>query len=1013
MPEKKIWSGGRTAPWQYTHLAYGILVFVMVFLYVDGWQHRCGERRKERDLKAFAETQKEVPFCRSFFALAFPVVSPASMTSFVSSPVDSNGTNTPPELHSGRRVRLSSFPFLFPSSFHSPASSQASSSHTHATFTPSSFLSEASVLNSSTLAIYLINTSFTQNQALYGQSWNFDPNSQGLMTFWFAICNYFGPFSYVPQELWSRNNPSPSSAAVSQDDAGLEAELSNEALQQLATTWCPDAISASTTTPSAVRMNGADANRRDSKGSVSSSVATATILQAPIFWSSTAPPGIWSFPHWGCPMTADTLLARCATFQPLPLDGTLRSSLSDNESSNETQETGFRRVYATTATPTFLWPGEALFPLTQPWVPEVGEEVGGLGGFRAMATSEYATPTPSARKSPRVLAAEVNGLPANFFLPWGIGNTTSALKESPIEEEMGQRGAGLVGGSSVGSICSGATFSTFIFSLSSTPPFILQRQTYEEDVFTDMALAASHLQQCPNGDSTSTTLCQSQTSHCVLQLLQPVYFNSFLKFPGSRKQKGEGSDSDGSSGGENGGGGGDMGGGSTNCSSAPYSFPDWVGDGGFFFDMGVHLCNQSLAEIVNPSNGELIQTRVRGVLAFSPLFYQRLALPSELIEGILSWVSGARGSHNTSLRMTDMCVTTAIDSPGGVEEEEEESFLREARVGRSRDGQKMRSEKTTTAGSFASSRAPRAHPFLSGRMTVCTLTPQLVNLLPTLRFSIHPTQVLTSTIYTGTTTASSSMSSGDAYDTEEAVKGKGASAENNGAATEDSTVLHFTASLSSHSSSPSFQAEDGRTASPQLSFAPNCEFGISLKNMVDPRTLELRLYETGSLTDFTTQRRWKSGEPMVIIGVGLLNGATIATTRASKDTWIPGNASTIDVARHGLPLMVLTAPIPTLGSSEIETSPDLLCVSPVECSRGMFFLRVKNQCGDLWCVGLLSFSLNPETLRCQRHFMMPILTSAVLFLLLVVDIILLVVSMRLKLKMKPVSQRMEKSKKFQ
>lgn len=572
----------------------------------------------------------------------------------------------------------------------------------------------------STQAIYLLNTSFLQNRTAYGASTNYDSESEALVSFWFAICADMGPFEYVTPFH---------TVGPDGNITNVITPLSNSKLDGLISMWCP--------------------------------TGSGTTLQSPIFWSTSAPPGVYNYTSWES-MSITTTFMQCSATQNVPLDSPLIHSSDDT---------------------TVLYPGASLYPLVQPW-------------------STATTSRESRESNYSAIAARTTGLPENFFF------------------------SGFVGGLGTGSMCAGARFSTFVLSLASSPKFILQMRTLRMTYIAPMALTNSHEVQCGNVDG-----CVSRSSQCVMQLMNAEYSGLF-------SESGE-----------------------------------WIQDGGLFFEMFITMCNESLSETVSRSTAQLLRQGFNGIIASAPSVYNKLAMPSELIEAVLSWISASRGNWQDSLFDSTSCF---------VEKEEERAY------------------------------------YLSGYVTVCNISAQMAGGMPTLYLTLSSRQLLSVRTY---------------------------------------EMMNYLGDIIM-----------GEVASPST----GCTIGIDLNTLVDPDSFQLRLHSSGSMDNFLRQRSW-TREPLVVIGAGLLQSATIATTR---DYFPEGNDTNTDFI--GLPVMMLTAGYPFLKNSEMANSTALMCVARLSCAPSQMYYNAINKCGATWCIGSITVPYQSSTLQCKLS--VPWLVAAILLL---------------------------------
>lgn len=406
-----------------------------------------------------------------------------------------------------------------------------------------------------TQAIYLINTSFLQNETAYGNAENYDPNGEGLVSFWMAICEGMGPFEYLSPFYTA--NASNASEMIPNGIVPLE----NPVLRSLIVLWCP--------------------------------TGKGTILQTPIFWSTTAPPGVYNYTFWEN-MTMASTFSHCSAVQNVPLDAPLMHHSEDHSSLE-------------------LYPGAGLYPLVEPW-----------------STTRYPSTISEDPLGSLTRTAKNIGIPENFF-------------ES-----------GYVGGLGVGSICAGARFSTFILQLASNPVFIVQSRALGMKYIGPIAIMSSHQVQCGNTDG-----CTSRTTQCLMQVINSEFSGVFWE-PG-----------------------------------------EWVKDGGLFFEMFVTMCNESLSETVSRSTAQLLREGFNGIIATSPALYNKLVMPGELIEAVLSWISASRGNWQNSL----------FDSTSCFEEEEEPLF------------------------------------YTSGKVAVCNISAQMAGGMPTLYLTLSSRHLLSVKTY--------------------------------------------------------------------------------------------------------------------------------------------------------------------------------------------------------------------------------------------------------------------------
>eukprot|EP00796_Vickermania_ingenoplastis_P000984 gene984-579_t len=169
-----------------------------------------------------------------------------------------------------------------------------------------------------------------------------------------------------------------------------------------------------------------------------------------------------------------------------------------------------------------------------------------------------------------------------------------------------------------------------------------------------------------------------------------------------------------------------------------------------------------------------------------------------------------------------------------------------------------------------------------------------------------------------------------------------------------------------------------------------CVIGIDLNLLVDPETFQLRLHSTGSIDTYVRSRGPWPREPLIVIGAGLLPGATIATSRNIDGVNLSNLKETFLSATelYGLPVMLLSAPYPFLKTSELADSTSLICVQPNECSSREMYIRSINRCAETWCIGSLSVAYYPGTLQCRRSVVWIVVSLVMLAAVLVAEIAL-------------------------
>lgn len=507
------------------------------------------------------------------------------------------------------------------------------------------------------------------------------------------------------------------------------------------------------------------------------STGTGTRLQYPIFWSTTAPPGVYFIPYWS---DKDGFQLHCSTVQFFPGD---QVPLASGES------------YST------YTPGSSLLTMAEPW---------SKTNLTASSNAE------------RLLTSH-NAFPTDFFR------------------------YSMVGGLDASAICTGSLFNTMVYLPPNTTAqnggvtLILQVDTLDLTTVITHSLTASHHSQCGR-----VVDCESRTSVSMIRLLTPSFMEA------QRYHKEDNS----------------------------YSI-NWVGDGGLSFMVDVDLCNQSLSNTVNKKTGKLLQSGFLGMLATAPAHYSILALPDELTEAILSWISMrvADSSHN-------------VWSSGVCRTEKDLNHVSDY--------------------------------VWNGKVTVCELPVAVANLLPRLHFTFHEQQVLFSRRYTGRRN-------------------------------EDGL--------------PIFAAIDEQT--------PLSEFIVDLGTLVDFTTNQIRIYSTGSIAEFASRNI------RVVVGLGILQGTTIATSRNVVDS--TGTVNRDEV--WGLPVLLTASPSPPPSLSETVGSTIQVCMEPVVCNDDLMHFKALNRCGSMWCVGLIPISYDPETLSCSVNILWTSIAIGLLVLLLATDIL--------------------------
>lgn len=200
-----------------------------------------------------------------------------------------------------------------------------------------------------------------------------------------------------------------------------------------------------------------------------------------------------------------------------------------------------------------------------------------------------------------------------------------------------------------------------------------------------------------------------------------------------------------------------------------------------------------------------------------------------------------------------------------------------------------------------------------GYLMQCKLPPELIGILPSLHFELGSTGLLESRIIT---------------------------VENDGSGSSGS-----------------------RTTSTEEAW--NCRFTIDLNRLVVNGTLEL--HSTGTMF----LKFGATVDPPIIIGLGLLKGATVAVTRdfmpAADSPLYAANPSFDSSLLSGVPHMMLTVEYPEKKLSEVPSSTTYICADSVVCTLEQTYFEPLNRCGTTWCVGSLTVQYDASSLSCRRN----------------------------------------------
>lgn len=174
-----------------------------------------------------------------------------------------------------------------------------------------------------------------------------------------------------------------------------------------------------------------------------------------------------------------------------------------------------------------------------------------------------------------------------------------------------------------------------------------------------------------------------------------------------------------------------------------------------------------------------------------------------------------------------------------------------------------------------------------------------------------------------------------------------------------------------------------------------CAISVDLNRLVQrvnvtaqgAQTLRHRLviYSTGSITDaFAAPSLVRFREPYIVLGANFLQGSTLATSRVVTSK---SSTAATEAALRGLPVLFL-ASLNAPDHPALHAGASAVCVAPLSCELGYHYYPSVNICADTSCIGVFSFSFDPETMRCSLRPVMVALFAVFAALLIASDALL-------------------------
>ncbi|KAG5509069.1 hypothetical protein JKF63_06077 [Porcisia hertigi] len=168
-----------------------------------------------------------------------------------------------------------------------------------------------------------------------------------------------------------------------------------------------------------------------------------------------------------------------------------------------------------------------------------------------------------------------------------------------------------------------------------------------------------------------------------------------------------------------------------------------------------------------------------------------------------------------------------------------------------------------------------------------------------------------------------------------------------------------------------------------------CGIAVSLSSCMNPEGTALRFYSTGSLADEFARHRdsiVNMREPVIVVGMQQLRGATVAVTRsASVPQWIIG-ASNVG---SNLPLLYLAVPRGTAVAADVNATGGALCVASTTCVEHQTFYPSLNRCVSLMCRRVFLYSLDADKFNCvPRKSLLGVFAAACAALVLMEGVVL-------------------------